>query len=85
HVRALKLKGYAKRTIDCYSRAVRRLANRFDCVPDQISVEQLKLHFSELVDSHSWSTVKIDRNGLQFFWEHVLDRDCSQNKKPARN
>jgi integrase len=27
------------------------------------------------VRSHSWSTVKIDRNGLQFFWKHVLKRD----------
>jgi integrase len=27
------------------------------------------------VESHSWSTVKIDRNGLQFFWKHVLERD----------
>ena len=27
------------------------------------------------MDSHSWSTVKIDRNGLQFFWEYVLKKD----------
>jgi integrase len=27
------------------------------------------------VDSHSWSTVKVDRNGLQFYWKHVLKRD----------
>ncbi len=25
--------------------------------------------------SHSWSTVKIDRVGLQFFWKHVLKKD----------
>ena len=28
-----------------------------------------------LVKSHSWSTVKVDRNGLQFFFRHVLKRD----------
>jgi len=28
-----------------------------------------------LFDTQSWSTVKIDRNGLQFFWRHVLNRD----------
>ncbi len=77
HVRTLKLKGYAKQTIDSYSRAVRRLSSRFDCVPDRLSVEQLEVYFAELVDSHSWSTVKVDRNGLQFFWEHVLDQDWS--------
>ena len=32
-------------------------------------------HPSELVVSHSWSTVKIDRNGLQFFWQYVLKTD----------
>ncbi len=77
HVRALKLHGYAERTIDSYARAVRRLSERFDCVPEGLSVEQLEEHFSKLVDSHSWATVKVDRNGLQFFWEHVLCRDWS--------
>jgi integrase/recombinase XerD len=27
------------------------------------------------VKSHSWSSVKIDRNGLQFFWKHILKQD----------
>jgi hypothetical protein len=40
-------------------------------------VEQLEAYFAQLVDSHSWSTVKIDRNGLQFFWKHILKRDWS--------
>jgi len=31
--------------------------------------------FFKLIESHSWSTVKIDRNGLQFFWKHVLNCD----------
>jgi hypothetical protein len=31
--------------------------------------------FATLVDSHSWSTVKLDRCGLQFFYVHVLERD----------
>jgi integrase len=77
HQRALKLQGYADKTIDVYSRAVRRLAGHYDCVPDRLSVEQLEEYFSRLVDSHSWSTVKIDRNGLQFFWERVLHKDWS--------
>lgn len=27
-----------------------------------------------MVKSHSWSTVKVDRNGLQFFYKHVLGK-----------
>jgi hypothetical protein len=33
------------------------------------------VYFAKLVDSHSWSTVKVDRNGVQFFWLHVLKKD----------
>ncbi|MDQ6995949.1 MAG: phage integrase N-terminal SAM-like domain-containing protein [Mariprofundus sp.] len=63
HLRALKLRGYSASTIDVYARAVRRLTDYFDCVPDQLSVEQLEIHFSRLVDSHSWATVRVDRSG----------------------
>ena len=75
HLRALKLQGMSDKTIDVYSRAVRRLSERFDCVPDKVTNEQLATHFSELIDSHSWSTVKTDRCGLQFFWKHILKKD----------
>jgi site-specific recombinase XerD len=75
HLRALKLQGLSDKTIDVYARAVRRLSTHFDACPDKISVDQLEQYFADLVDSHSWSTVKIDRNGLQFFWKHVLKQD----------
>ncbi len=75
HLRLLKLQGKSQKTIDAYSRAVRRISEHFDCCPDQLTLEQREEYFSKLVESHSWSTVKIDRNGLQFFWKHVLKRD----------
>lgn len=75
HLRLLKLRGKSPKTIDAYSRAVRRITEHFDCCPDRLSLEQRENYFSELVESHSWSTVKVDRNGLQFFWKHVLKRD----------
>ena len=77
HLRALKLKGLSDKTIDVYSRAVRRIAHRYDCCPDNLTIEQLETYFAQLVDSHSWSTIKADRNGLQFFYKHVLKRDWS--------
>ena len=75
HIRALKLQGLSDKTIDVYARAVRRVSAYFDCCPDHLSTDQLASYFADLVDSHSWSTVKIDRNGLQFFYKHVLKRD----------
>jgi integrase len=73
HLRLLKLQGKSQKTIDAYSRAVRRISEHFDCCPDQLSMEEREKYFSKLVESHSWST--IDRNGLQFYWKHVLERD----------
>jgi integrase len=77
HLRALKLRGLSDKTIDVYARAVRRVAQSYDCCPDHLTIEQLETHFAQLVESHSWSTVKVDRNGLQFFYKHVLKRDWS--------
>jgi integrase/recombinase XerD len=75
HLRLLKLQGKSQKTIDAYSRAIRRVREYFGCCPDQLTQEQFELYFAELVASHSWSTVKIDRNGLQFFWKYVLKKD----------
>ena len=72
HQRYLKLQGKAHKTIDAYSRAIRRVRDYFDCCPDKLKPEQFEKYFADLVDSHSWSTVKIDRLGLQFFWKFVL-------------
>jgi integrase len=73
HLKMLKLQGKSKSTIDAYSRSVRRVSSHFDCCPDRLTQEHLEDYFLLLVESHSWSTVKIDRLGLQFFWKHVLN------------
>jgi integrase len=75
HLRLLKLQGKSQSTIDAYARSVRRITDVYDCCPDHLTTTQLEHYFSALVESHSWSTVKVDRNGLQFFWKHVLKRD----------
>jgi site-specific recombinase XerD len=75
HLRFLKLQGKSQKTIEAYARAVRRISERFDCCPDKLTMEQREQYFSDLVKSHSWSTVKIDRVGLQFFWKYVLKQD----------
>lgn len=74
HVSALRRQGKAERTIDSYSRAVRRIAEFWDTCPDRLTQDQLEAYFSSLVETHSWSTVKVDRNGLQFFYQHVLNK-----------
>ncbi len=75
HLRLLKLQGKSQKTIEAYSRAIRRARDHFDCCPDLITPEQFESYFAQLIETHSWSTVKIDRLGLQFFWRFVLERD----------
>ncbi len=75
HLRALKLQGKAPKTIESYGRAVRRVAAHFDRCPDRLDAEDFKSYFASLIDDRSWSLVKIERCGLQFFFEHVLERE----------
>ncbi len=75
HQKLLKLQGKATSTVDAYSRAVRRIRNHNDCCPDKLSKKQLENYFGDLVETHSWSTVKLDRLGLMFFWKNVLEQD----------
>ena len=59
---ALKAQGCSPKTVDSYSRAVRKLAAYYDCSPDRLGREQLTLYFADLVDRYSWSTIKVDRD-----------------------
>ncbi|MFN9732032.1 MAG: site-specific integrase [Pseudomonadota bacterium] len=75
HLRALRLQGKAPATIDGYARAVRRVAAHFDRCPDRLSADDYKAYFDALIARRSWSLVKIERCGLEFFHRHVLERD----------
>lgn len=74
HLRALQLKGLAPKTIDAYARAVRRLAEFLDRCPVDVSKADIDRYFAALLHSHSWATIKVDRNGIRFFFEEVLGK-----------
>ena len=70
-LQALKLQGKRPKTVEAYSRAVRRVAEFYDRCPDTLDAADLKTYFASLLETHSWSTIKLDRNGLQFFYKHA--------------
>ena len=74
HCKYLRLKGMQPKTVDAYSRAIRRIGNYFDCQLDQLTLDQLLDYFYDLLESHSWSAVKLDLYGLKFFYTHVLNK-----------
>jgi len=74
HLQCLKLAGLQPKTIDAYSRAIRRIGNYFDCRVDNLTIDQHLDYFNALLASHSWSAVKLDLYGLKFFYTNVLGK-----------
>jgi integrase len=42
---------------------------------EHLSFDQLTDYFTDLLKTHSWSTVKLDLYGLKFFYTHVLNKE----------
>ena len=86
HLKHLKLKGLQPKTIDAYTRAIRRIGKRFDYQIDNLNEAQLTDYFTELITTHSWSAVKLDLYGLKFFTLHVLRKPWAASGliKPPR-
>ncbi len=74
HLKHLKLKGLQPKTIDAYARAMRRIGVYFNNQVNDLSEAQLTDYFSDLLESHSWSSVKLDLYGLKFFYAYVLNK-----------
>jgi len=87
HCKHLKLKGMQPKTIEAYSRGIRRIADYFDGHLDDLSQEQLLDYFHDLLDRLSWSAVKLDLYSLKFFYTYVLVRSWVDIPliKPPRN
>ena len=86
HQQHLKLKGLQPKTVEAYSRAIRRIGNYFGDRIDDLDSDQLLEYFTDLLECHSWSTVKLDLYGLKFFYTHVLDKPWQEVKlvKPPK-
>lgn len=87
HLKHLKLKGLQPKTIDAYSRAIRRAGDYFDYQIDNLTEHELTDYFADLVESHSWSSVKLDLYGLKFYYDHVLRKPWAAPDliKPPKN
>ena len=74
YLNALILQGKSPKTVDMYSRYLRPVSLFFDTCPDALTAAELKGYFLKLVETKSWSAVKIARNAIQFFYRHVLNK-----------
>jgi len=67
HLQYLELKGFQPKTIDAYSRAIRRIGKYFDDETNDLSEQQLTDYFVDLLGTHSWSAVKLNLRGQSLF------------------
>lgn len=74
HLQHLRVKGLQPKTVSAYSRAIRRIGAYFNHEICDLSESQLLDYFSDLLETHSWSSVKLDLHGLKFFYAHVLEK-----------
>jgi integrase/recombinase XerD len=87
HFKQLKLKGLHPKTVDAYLPAIRCFGEYFNSQLNDLSETQLLEYFSGLLETHSWSSVKLDLYCLKFFYIHVLHKPgCiliwSSHRKP---
>jgi len=74
HCKMLELRGLQPKTVDAYTRALRRIGEHFDYELDNLSHNQLLDYFHQLLQRLSWSTVKLDLYGLKFFYTYILNK-----------
>lgn len=74
HLKRLTLNGMRPKTIEAYSHALRRAGSYFGFQINDLSEAQLTEYFSDLLITHSWSTLKHDLYGLKFYYDKVLHK-----------
>lgn len=70
----LKLGGMQPKTIELYSRGIRRACVYFNDQIDDLTKPQLTNYFVHVLNTLSWSTLKHDLYGLKFYYAKVLDK-----------
>ena len=75
HLKRLTLNGMRPKTIEAYTHALRRAASYFNFQINDLTEAQLTEYFSDLLITHSWSTLKHDLYGLKFYYDKVLHKD----------
>jgi len=75
HLKRLTLNGMRPKTIEAYTHALRRAGSYFNFQINDLTEAQLTEYFSDLLITHSWSTLKHDLYGLKFYYDKVLHKD----------
>ncbi len=72
HLKRLTRNGMRLKTIEAYSHALRRAGGYFNFEINDLTEAQLTEYFSDLLITHSWSTLKHDMYGLKVYYDKVL-------------
>lgn len=75
-IQDMKLRGFAPRTRESYTRAVYQLARYFNRSPDELEEEDLRDYFLYLVEERRLAprSIRLHRSGIKFFFEQTLQQ-----------
>ena len=82
----MRLKGFAKKTMDSYERAVVDLTKEYGVSPDTLSNEQIQSFVDTLIRARrlAWSTVNVRVSAYRCFYGELLKRPTSDFYLPPR-
>ena len=71
---SLKLQGKGSKTSKAYIRAANRVSDYFNRNPGELTPDELKTYFTDLLKKLTWSSIRVEIFGLKFFWKFVLEK-----------
>ncbi|MDP2785146.1 MAG: phage integrase N-terminal SAM-like domain-containing protein [Sulfurimicrobium sp.] len=77
HLQHLKLKGLQPKTIEAYSRAIRRIGEYFDHQIDNLTEQQLADYFSGVVAASAAYESGVPRTGAPIWWRRTRGAQSS--------
>jgi integrase/recombinase XerD len=82
----MRIRGFAKKTLDSYLSAVVELSKAYNTAPDKLSNEQIQAHVDHLIRDRklSWNTVNVHVSAFQCFYREVLGRPATGFFLPPR-
>jgi site-specific recombinase XerD len=90
-LRAMTVRGLARRTQQSYVMAVRRLARHYGRSPDVLTAEEIQSYLARMieVDGLSWSTCSIAANAFRFLYHvtlglNAIDFEVPRPRQPQR-
>lgn len=82
----MRLKGFAKKTLESYERALVDLTREYGVAPDTLSNAEIQAHLDGLINRKklAWSTINVRVSACRCFYGEMLKRPTAEFSLPPR-